>query len=735
MYKNSRRVVLVSNRLPMTVEFNKGQFNFKPSSGGLATAIGAMYKEQDALWVGWPGSVPDFAQEGLETLLRSEFNCSPVFLSDGLSKRYYDGFANDTIWPIFHSFPTYAKYSLDSWNAYVEANTLFCRRVISEARGSDIIWIHDYHLMLLPKLLRENVPDATIGFFLHIPFPQYETLRVLPWHKEIVESLLSADLVGFHTYDYAQAFLGATRRLFGYDNSVGQIIAGNRAVQADVFPIGIDFKKFSGAVEQPLVKENISLIRESAKSSKVIFALSRLDYTKGILQTVSAFEKFLDKYSNWRGKVVLNLVLIPSREGVPEYQQLKRDIDQAVGRVNGKYGKLEWTPILYAYRSLAFEELVAAYAAADVALIIPLRDGMNLIAKEYLATKNDSKGSLVLSELAGASKELLESIIVNPNSEEEVVDAIHKALIIPEEDQVTRNATMRKRLENNDVRHWAGRFIDRIAEVKQFSDSLAVRILGPITRKQILEEYTQAGKRLLVLDYDGTLVRFADSPSQAVPTARVFSLIQKLAANEKNKVVILSGREKTTLEIWFGVTGATLVAEHGALVRERHSIQWVPTQNIVDGWKEKIKPILQLFVERIPASFIEEKDFSLAWHYRKSDAQTAADAAKELIDTLTHLTANLDIGVSIGSKVVEVKSSGISKGSFYSNHLAKQKWDFVLAVGDDWSDESLFSVLPGTAYSVRVGLKGSLAKHNLETPSDVVNLLYELVSIDEAAEQ
>ncbi|MBI4234017.1 MAG: bifunctional alpha,alpha-trehalose-phosphate synthase (UDP-forming)/trehalose-phosphatase [Chloroflexi bacterium] len=722
------RLLIVSNRLPVTAEVRDSELFLSTSAGGLATGLGSFYQEHGAMWIGWPGVVAPPQRAETAAKLLSEFNCYPVFLPERVAERFYEGFTNKTLWPLMHTFPMYTRYSANEWEAYQEANRLFCEAVVELAQPDDTIWVHDYHLMLLPKYLRERLPDAAIGFFLHIPFPRYDVFALLPWHRQLVDSLLACNLVGFHTYEYAQAFLGCVRRVIGYDNDMGQVMAGHRVVQVDVFPMGIDFQRFADSATNPEAQEEMHRIRAWKGPHRLVFSVARLDYTKGIPQQLEAIEEFYARYTQWRGRVVFVVVIVPSREKVEHYALLKREIDRSVGQINSQYGTIEWTPIQYIYRSLSFHELAALYCGADVALITPLRDGMNLIAKEYVASRTDGAGILILSEAAGAAKELPEAIVVNPNSKEEVAEALHRALLMPLREQKSRNRAMRSRLERHDVRRWAERFLYKLREASALSLELAARLLDHAERRELVESYRRATRRLFLLDYDGTLAPFTERPNRARPTTRVMSLLRALASTPSSKLVLLSGRERQSLERWFGGLPITLVAEHGAWVRWKGNSSWEALAKLNTRWKSRIRPILALFVERIPGSSIEEKDFSLCWHYRKADEESALAAARELVDALTELTANLDIHVLPGNKVVEVKSSGVSKGAFYLHYLAREPQDFILAVGDDWTDESLFSTLPENAFSIRVGFSSSSAKFNVESPDEVLALLDDLVS-------
>src|SRR3989442_5400099 len=379
------------------------RLDVQPNPGGVAAGLASFHRELQARWFGWPGSIAPGESKQVTDRLEKEFDCVPVILPSTLARPYYAGFSNGTLWPLFHSFSTYARYSASEWEAYRDVNARFADAIVRALRPSDQLWIHDYHLLLLPRLIRERVPEARVGFFLHIPFPPYDVFRLLPWHREILQGMLGADLIGFHTYDYARAFLGSVLRDLGLDNRIGMITAGHRVVQVDVFPLGIDVARFRSASVAPSVERSLSRVQKGAGPSKLLFSVSRLDYTKGIPQQIEAFGRFLEAHPEWRRNVTYLLAVVPSRERVAEYARLKREIDERVGRINSRYGTIAWTPIRYLYRQLDFDELVPLYRASAVALIAPLRDGMNLVAKEYVASKREPRWVLILSEMAGAS--------------------------------------------------------------------------------------------------------------------------------------------------------------------------------------------------------------------------------------------------------------------------------------------------------------------------------------------
>jgi trehalose 6-phosphate synthase/phosphatase len=720
------RLLIVSNRLPVTIQKKKGKMYFNQSVGGLATGLGSFYKSFDSMWVGWCGipseKIDLNEKETIETKLKKDFSSYPVFLSKRNIELYYSEFCNKTLWPLLHGFTQYATYDKNSWKAYEKVNEIFANGVLEIAEPEDLVWVHDYHLMLLPRLLREKQPNMTIGFFLHTPFPSSDIFRLLPWREEILRGLLEADLVGFHTYNYVHNFLMTVSRLLSLNHTLGKIIVGDHLAKVDSFPIGIDYPRFANAENRPKVQASIQNLSRKLGKTRKILSIDRLDYTKGVLHRLKGFDLFLNSYPEFKEKVTLVLVAVPSRTKVKRYQSLKKNVDELIGKINGDYGTLGWTPIQYIYRSLPFHSLLALYRISDVAMITPLRDGMNLIAKEYVATKTDGKGVLILSEMAGAVEELREAIIVNPNSIEEIAEALKKALVMPENEQVRRNRIMQERLRNYDIKVWANDFMTILSQIKKEQKELSAKEVNDKIKTEIIDDYLRSESRLIFLDYDGTLVPFASTPEAAKPDAELQNLLVSLAEDAKNQVVIISGRNKESLEKFFEDVNIGLVAEHGAWIRDNRG-KWATTGDYNTDWKEKVRPILDRFKRRTPGALVEEKDFSLVWHYRRADPELSSVRVAELKDTLYFLTANLKLDVAEGNKIVEVKNAGINKGTAAMKWISKRKWDFILAVGDDVTDEDLFRELPEFAYSLKVGLAPSRAKLRFKTQNEVIPFL------------
>jgi trehalose 6-phosphate synthase/phosphatase len=734
------RLLIVSNRLPVTVSRENGGFALRQSPGGLATGLRSFLKRQAKLpafglkylWVGWPGiSVPERdarEKEALEKRLE-KLNCWPVFLTEAEMENFYHGFCNRTIWPLFHYFPSYVEYERESWQEYIKVNRIFCDALRDVVREDDILWIHDYHLMLLPQMLREAFPRVRIGFFLHIPFPTFEIFRLLPgeWRRQILRGILGADLVGFHTNDYTQYFLRCALRILGLEHEMGRIMLEDRLVLVDTFPMGIDFSAFHGAARERAVRQERARFRKELKKSRTILSIDRLDYSKGILNRLQGFELFLEQNPGWREKAQLVMIVVPSRVGVTHYSRIKKQIDEAVGKINGKYASLTWTPVLYQFRSLDFPSLAALYGLCDAALVTPLRDGMNLVAKEYVASKSSGSGVLILSEKAGAAEELGEAVVINPFYAEEIAAAIGEALAMPEDEKLKRLKAMQARLQRYDVFRWAEDFLRHLDVIHEAQKKAEVRMLGN-SRERLLADYRRAGLRLLFLDYDGTLVPIVRHYAQAAPDGEALKILEALCADSRNRLVIVTGRDRKTISDWIRVPHCAFIAEHGAWLKDRDG-EWAKSKPLDAEWKGQIMPILGIHSDRLPGSFIEEKEFSLTWHFRNADPELGMLRAKELMDYLIQFTANQDLQVLQGKKVVEVRNAGISKGLAAAHWLEKAAHDFVLAAGDDWTDEDLFRVLPESAYSIKVGISSSLARFNVINCMEIRRLLRDLSQV------
>ena len=462
-----RPILVVSNRLPFTAHRGARGIERRPSVGGLVTALEPVLRKRGGTWIGWPG-IALKKGERLPLSGRADgkgYHVGAVHLTETEVNRYYHGFSNRTLWPLFHSLHERATFDARDWETYRKVNDRFAEVAAESAGEADLVWVHDYHLTLAPAALRQALPDTRIGFFLHIPFPPWDVFRLLPWDREILRGLLACDLVGFHVGGYAQNFLDCVERRLGarVDRRGLRVEWGDRTVQVGAFPIGIDFDAFAGKARE-------ASPAPEAGAERVVLGVDRLDYTKGIPERFRAFERLLERHPRHRESVVLLQLAVPSRSQVSEYKILKREIDELVGRINGRFATASWSPIRYLYRSVSQEKLVALYRDADVALVTPLRDGMNLVAKEYVACQVGEPGVLVISEMAGASETMREALAVNPYSIDEVAEALHRALTMEEDERASRMASLRRRERRYDVQHWVSGFLDAASRESEALD-------------------------------------------------------------------------------------------------------------------------------------------------------------------------------------------------------------------------------------------------------------------------
>lgn len=747
------RLIVVSNRLPITLTAE----GVRPSSGGLVSALEGLPQGQyEHLWLGWPGKdVPQEAQAELAEKLEREHQCSPVFLPAALADAHYEGMSNSSIWPLLHYLPSMFRYETEWWAAYERTNRLFADRVLETAQDGDMVWVHDYHLMLLPAMLRQGNPSLRIGFFLHTPFPSYEVFRCHPDREELVQGLLGADLIGFHTFGYLRHFRSTVLRLLGIESEFMTIHHNGRRTELGVYPIGINARRFEQELEsQPFVDKLRQFAREYA-GKQVVLSVERLDYTKGILQRLDAIDIFLrDLPAERREKVKFIFVMVPSRENVEAYRKLKEQIELRVGRINGSYTTLHNAPVHFLHNAVDFTDLCALYALAQVALVTPLRDGMNLVAKEFVAAQRDpvseparaaleadalpvpEPGVLVLSEFAGAAEELTSALTVNPYDVPAMAQAIAQALEMPLRERRRRMRAMRHRVLAYDATAWAADILEDLAKVTPASP-VAVNGNGHHGHNgngvvHAAQERLSAALRerrpvAMFLDYDGTLREIVRDPAAAVPTPEVRALLDRLhrrASAGEVDVTIISGRTPDDLEAFLGTYAAFgMIAEHGATVRSPASPEWHNLDRDVSyNWKERVGRILRLYEQSTPGTHVEEKRTGLVWHYRRADPELGAWKARMLVEELSSVTANDPVQIRHGRKIVEISSALISKGAAVTSLLHARQHDLVLIAGDDTTDESMFRLeLP--AITIRVGEGQTHAQLRLADPASLRKFL------------
>ena len=731
--ESASRLIVVSNRLPLTLRRVADRWKAERSPGGLATALGPVISRLGGQWIGWPGDEPDTQDESRrEALARweTQHGFVGVDLPPALARRFYQGYSNQTLWPLFHQFPLSLVYDPEGWEAYAEANGRFRDAVLARWRPGDLVWIHDYHLMLLPRLLREAIPDATIGFFLHIPFPSSDVFRVLPRREELLQGLLGADFVAFQTHAHLQQFRASLLRILGIPSRMDRVLADDRFVRLEALPIGIVPEEFTRPLEADSVQRSLEDLRRRFPGRQILLAVDRLDYTKGIPERLRTYRRLLERSPEWRGRVVLIQVAVPSRERIPLYAQLRHQVNELVGEINGALGTPDWTPVVYIRRAIPRPELVALYAAAHIGWVTPLLDGMNLVAKEYVACQPNGEGVLLLSEFAGAAAEMGEAFIVNPYDEERTSQVLERALSLPVEERRQRMAALRKRVLRNNALAWSERFLASLRQAVSARGQRSGDTPPSLPIRSLLDAHRVAERRMLVIDYDGTLVPFSSLPEEAVPSPQLLSLLGRLARQANQLVALVSGRPRAQLAGWFGaIERLWLAAEHGTIVRAPGG-SWEALRPHADlEWKGRVLPVLEHFADRTPGSFVEEKEYCLVWHHRMADPEFGEWLANDLVAVLEELLAETELRATRGQKSVEVKPAWANKGEVVA-YLERDGAppSFRLAIGDDRTDEDLFERMPAEAWTVHVGDGPSLARFRLSDWRAVLHLLEELAS-------
>ena len=709
-------LINVSNRLPVTVEGDR----ITRSSGGLVAALEGLPEDQfKTKWIGWPGAAfpEESRRQEVAQQLDEEHGCVAVFLSQEEATAFYEGFSNSSIWPLLHYLPNYLRYEPGWWDHYQNVNRTFAEKVLETAHEGDLVWVHDYQLMLLPAMLRAAAPNLRIGFFLHTPFPAYEIFRCHPRRRELAAGMLGANRIGFHAFGYLRHFCSTVQRLLGIETDLTHIRTEGYNTALGVYPIGINAPKFEETLDSEEFHQRREEFRMAHENKRLVVSVERMDYTKGILRRLEAIDNFLAR-SDKVDAIRFVFVSVPSREGIEEYQHLVEDVESRVGQLNGKYATLLNSPIHFIHGSIPFVDLCALYALADIALVTPLIDGMNLVAKEFIACQRENAGLLILSEFAGAAEELFNALLVNPYDSAAVAGTLTDALALTAEEKRTRILPMRERVMRYDARHWARSFINDLMSGPT-SQARTVETDIREARDQV-EQAFSAGKPIaLFLDYDGTLREIELNPRAATPNAGIESLLRRLGQHPNLDVTIISGRSQEDLEAFLGGHPFRLIAEHGASLRAPGKKEWERLdRNINYAWKEELLAIFRLYEQATPGSTIEEKHSSIVWHYRKADEEFGAWKANQLTEELSALTANHPIKVRHGKKMVEVTAAENNKGAAVARVLDENDdYEVALCAGDDLTDESMFELNRPRILTIKVGSGPTLARFRVPDPA------------------
>lgn len=665
-----------------------------------------------------------------------------ILLKDQGRWRHY---AERELYPLLHykqHGPTDGKSERKWWADYDRLNRVIADRIVEEYRDGDIVWIHDYHLFLLPSLLRQRIPNVFIGFFLHSPFPSSEFMRCLAKRKEVLTGVLGANMIGFQTFSYSRHFSSCCTRILGFDSTSAGVDAYGAHVAVDVFPIGIDVKAVQKAAFGTEDVENaVAGIRSLYAGKKVIVGRDRLDGVRGVAQKLQAFEVFLDRYPEWRDKVVLIQVTSPTsveEEKEDPDNKIASQISNLVSAINGRFGSLSFSPVQYYPQYLSRDEYFALLRISDVGLITTVRDGMNTTSLEYIICQQGNYGPLILSEFSGTAGTLPSAIYINPWDLVGVAGAINQALTMSPDERKSQHQKLYKHVTANTVSAWSKQYLHRLlTNLSSFDQSVATPALD---RAKLLKQYRRARRRLFMFDYDGTLTPIVKDPQAAIPSDRVLRNLKSLAADPRNAVWIISGRDQAFLDEWMGhIPELGLSAEHGCFIRKPRSDDWENLAEQTDmGWQKEVMDVFQHYTERTQGSFIERKRVALTWHYRRVDPEYGAFQAKECRKHLEETVAKRwDVEVMAGKANLEVRPTFVNKGCIAKRLVEEygmgpgQAPDFILCLGDDFTDEDMFRALlkfdlsSDHVYPVTVGAssKQTAASWHLLEPADVISTI------------
>lgn len=732
------KLIFVSYRLPIvprSCEKEDGHVTMEPLHM-LNSAIEGVKSESKVIWIG-TCHISNPSEAILETLKSLQFR--PVILEPELEKLHFNVFCKGVLWPLFHYYSGgVQQFSQESWSAFLKVNEIFANEVSKVYTDGDSIIIQDYHLIALPGIIRNMIPNARIGFFLHVPWPTSELYRSLPVREDVLQYLLGADLIGFQTFPYARHFLSAVTRILGHAaNERGVELPDGHFVSIDVAPVGIEPKNYIKVLESEDTKNQIESLKKRFEGKKVIIARDRMEYIQGIPHKLRAFDAFLSAYPEWRQKVVMLLECNPHADVFQEkdYKDLCEEVDKIVGSINGKFATIEYSPIHYLNRAPKSEESIALMAIADVALVTPLRDGMNTTAFEFIVCQKGKKSPLVLSEFAGAANCLSGAILTNPWDQARFIENIQEALTLREDYKVIRYNHNLDYVMSHTSTFWLANFFNQLKNTTR-----AQKINKPSHRlnmKDCIQLYKKSQKRLLLVDYDGTLVPITKMPNLAVPSEEIISILQTLCQNSKTIVYVITGRERRFMEEWFSGMNVGLSCEHGSFFRPyahpgEETKQWINCASELDlSWKPAIKAIFDDYTDRTPGAFVETKENGVSWHYRNADPEFGEYQKNDLMVHLQDLP-NLPIDIVAGKKVVEVRPQGISKGSVIRKILGVETGiDWVICMGDDRTDEDMFEEVNKctieSKWTISVEKKQSTkARHYVDNQRAVVELLSKL---------
>lgn len=731
--ENAKRWIIASNRLPFMRNSETGKY--VTSSGGLVTAINGIQSDIETLWC---GIAPDCISQEEWNSINGDISLSkfiPLFISKEEYDPYYNGFSNSALWPLMHYEGNYMHYTQHDWECYQKVNRKIAEKICETVKDGDLVWVHDFHLTLVPQMIRSIKPNLPVGFFLHIPFPSSEFFRQLPMRSEILHGMLGADLIGFHDFSYLRHFGSSLELIEGLNSEPFQVRYDSRVVSLGVFPVSIDTPDLNNKSKTKSIIDLTNKFQSNHPFEFTILGVDRLDYSKGVDLKLKGFERFLERYPEYQGKVRLLQIAVPTREHVEDYQELRNEVERIVGRINGKFGTLSEAPVRYLYSTVTQEELLALYRMADCLLVTSKRDGMNLVCQEYIACQDENDpGVVILSEFTGAISNLSHVIAVNPWNYNQIADALKSALSKPLDERIKNHKIMLEYLKGYTATAWAEFFMNDL-EICARERETGYKGIGPqiITPEKIASLTGTQEPLYLFLDFDGTLVPIRSRPEEVALDSATKELLTTLSHIKDIHIVIISGRTAEFLQKQCAATGATLAAEHGGEYFDTQTKSWTSLVRCdISQWYERADKLLTMYSSQVPGSFVEYKSYGLAWHYRLSPKEYANYQARKLAFELRSMFKEMPVVILNGNKVIEIKSFEAGKGVFckwYLNKISPQAGQRkILAIGDDTTDEDMFLAL-NNELTVKIGTGNSNARYRLNAQNEVQKVLENLIKL------
>ncbi|MDA8791823.1 bifunctional alpha,alpha-trehalose-phosphate synthase (UDP-forming)/trehalose-phosphatase [Bacteriovoracaceae bacterium] len=697
------RWIIVSNRLPF--HWDETREKLTQSGGGLVTAINGVKSKKPMHWIGsLDHNIPENLVKTYKSKDKTTFSYPKI--SKNLYDSYYNDFCNDVLWPLFHYESELVRFEETHWKSYVEVNQRFADHISKVAKADDLIWIHDFHLFLVPKFLKKINKNLKVGFFLHIPFPSSEIYKQLPCRKEILDALIYSDIVGFHDFSYLRHFASSVYSILGISYNLMELQGPLNKIKLGVYPVSIDTENFIRVAKSAKTELEIKRNKLNQNKIKTILAVERLDYSKGILLKLRTFKMFLETYPKYVGKIQLYQIAVPSRTQVQDYINLRHEVEMLVSEINGRFSKLNYVPVKYFFTSINMNELMALYRTSEILFVTSKRDGMNLVCLEYIAAQNlRNPGVIMLSEFTGAASTLSHATLVNPFNIGDSVRILKESLEKPLVERKENHKVMLDYLKHYTASTWANSFLEDLNSQGRTGVVQKVNLETKDNLNKVKGRIKNKSTTFL-LDYDGTLSPIVSRPELALINQKTKQLLTTLSQRKNTDVVVVTGRDKKFISQQLKGLKVYIACEHGASFYDHQKKVWrnlAPSKRRV--WFEHAIDIISQYQKRTPNSFIEKKNYGIAWHYRNSPDAFAEFQARKLVQDLESDLSKFPVNVSRGKKVVEVKSVEANKGYFVDWFLSRyiQKETEVVAIGDDKTDEDMFRYLMNRGITIKVG--------------------------------